>query len=117
MTSEAHIEDATHIVDGLRIPKLFDVDTFRSGTQYKARSDDIFIVTYPRSGTNWMATIVYGLLTNGRPFDEDMGDHLVRMPFIDRFGKEPIETKMIRPGAIQTHYPFDRIPYHPQAKY
>lgn len=98
------------------MPGLFDVDLFRSGLQYKARPGDIFITTYPRSRTHWMSVIVYTLLTNGQPFDKDMGDFLARIPFIDRYGKDSA-TNMIRPGAIQTHYPFDRVPYHPQAKY
>jgi hypothetical protein len=116
MAHEVNNDDTTRIVDGLRLPGLFDIDLFRSGLQYKARSDDIFITTYPRSGTHWMSVIVYGLLTNGQPFDKDMGDFLARIPFIDRFGKDAA-INMTRPGAIDTHYPFDRIPYHSQAKY
>ncbi len=116
MTVEAHNDDTTPIVDGLRLPGLFNIDLFRSGLQYKARSDDTFIITYPRSGTHWMSVIVYGLLTKGQPFDKDMGDYVARIPFLDRFGKDVV-ANMIRPGAIDTHYPFDRVPYHSQAKY
>lgn len=32
---------------------------------YKSRPDDIFIVTYPRSGTTWMQMILYQLTTDG----------------------------------------------------
>jgi len=117
MALKIHNDDTKHIVDGLLVPVSFDVDLFRSGLQYKARSDDIFIVTHPASGTHWMLTIVYGLLTGGRPCDEDMGDYLARTPFLERVGKDAVETKMVRPGAIKTHYPFGRVPYHPQAKY
>lgn len=116
MTLEARNDDPISVVDGLRVPRLFDIDIFRSGLQYEARPDDIFIVTYPRSGTHWMGVIVYSLLTNGQSFDKDTGDFLARIPFIDRFGKDAA-TNMIRPGAIKTHYPFDRVPYHSQAKY
>lgn len=116
MTLETHKSDPTPIVDGIRVPRLFPIDVFRSGLQYEARPDDIFIVTYPRSGTHWMAVIVYSLLTNGQPFDRDMGDFLARIPFLDWFGKNAA-ANMIRPGAIKTHYPFDRVPYHLQAKY
>lgn len=116
MALEAQKDDKISVVDGIRVPGLFDVDLFRSGLQYKARPDDIFITTYPRSGTHWMSVIVYTLLTNGQPFDKDMGDFLARLPFIDRYGKD-VAINMTRPGAIETHYPFDRVPHHPQAKY
>ncbi|CAF1080461.1 unnamed protein product [Rotaria sp. Silwood1] len=117
MANEMKNNKTISIVDGLRVPALFDVDLFRSGLEYETQSDDIFIVTYPRSGTHWMSTIVYGLLTDGKPFNEDMGDYLGRIQFLDRFGKDAVKTKMIRPGVIQTHYPFNRILYHPEAKY
>ncbi|CAF4290372.1 unnamed protein product, partial [Rotaria sp. Silwood2] len=117
MALEAHINDTTSVVDEMRVPALFNINLFRSGLQYEARADDIFIVTYPRSGTHWMSIIVYSLLTNGRPFNEDMGEYLARMQFLDRSGKEVVEMKMVRPGAILTHYPFNRVPYNKHAKY
>ncbi|CAF4051540.1 unnamed protein product [Rotaria sp. Silwood2] len=117
MTVETKNNETISIVNGLRVPALFDVDLFRSGLEYEAQSDDIFILTYPRSGTHWISTIVCGLLTDGKPLDEDTGDYLAKIQFLDRFGKDIVKTTMIRPGAIQTHYPFYCVPYHPQAKY
>jgi sulfotransferase family protein len=77
---------------------------------------DIFIITYPRSGTHWISVIVYTLLTNGQPFNKDMKDYLSRVHFIDRFGKEAAE-KMVRPCVIQTHFPFNYVPYNSKSKY
>ena len=39
---------------------------------YHVRSDDIFIVAYPRSGTTWMQNIVYKLQTGTQPFDANI---------------------------------------------
>ncbi len=33
---------------------------------FNIRPDDIFIVTYPRSGTTWMQMILYQLTTDGK---------------------------------------------------
>jgi hypothetical protein len=116
MSSEKHSDDLFPLVDGLRMPNIFDINLFRSALQYKAQPDDIFIITYPRSGTHWMSIIVYTLLTNGQPFDKDMNDFLSRMVFIDRYGAEAV-TKMVRPGAIQTHFPFNYATYNSKSKY
>ena len=46
---KTHNDDTTQIVD---------INQFRSGHQYKAASDDIFIITYPRLGTHWIVVII-----------------------------------------------------------
>ncbi|CAF2942224.1 unnamed protein product [Rotaria sp. Silwood2] len=104
------------MIDGLRVPSNLDADNFLSGLQYKAQPGDIFIATYPKSGTTWMEVIVYSLLNNGKPFDADIGDYLMRTPHLEKVGGYTVST-MVRPGSIKTHLPFDRISYHPQAKY
>src|SRR5262245_34548207 len=39
--------------------------------EFRARPTDVFIVTYPKSGTTWLQQIVHGLRTGGSmDFDE-----------------------------------------------
>jgi hypothetical protein len=45
------------------IRKRFDF--LRYGMEYEGSPDDIFIVTYPKSGTTWLQMIVYQLTTDG----------------------------------------------------
>lgn len=110
-------EHRLHTVEGIPLAaNVFSAANVRSGLAYKARSDDIFIISHPKSGTNWMEVIVYGLLHDGRSFADNMDHYLARTPFLELHGSDIVE-KMIRPGTIKTHLPFDRVPKHPQVKY
>lgn len=104
------------LVDGIAFPLSFNGEVIRSAMNYVAKAGDIFILTYPKSGTTWMETIVFGLLNNGRAFDDDFDYYMKQTPFLELQGKDAVE-KMTHPGSITTHLPFDRVPYHPQAKY
>ena len=104
------------VIDDLHAPTYFDADKFRSGLGYKARADDIFIITYPKSGTTWMEVIVFCLLNNGKSFDTDIDNYLKRTPRLEREGADNIYA-ISPPYSIKTHLPFNRIPYHSQAKY
>jgi hypothetical protein len=50
---------------------LFELKHFK----YVARPDDIFIATYPRSGTTWMQMILYQLTTDGEMDMPHMAQH------------------------------------------
>jgi hypothetical protein len=115
MTS-TQVPESFQLINGIHAPRYFDADKFRSGLDYKVQPDDIFIVTYPKSGTTWMEVIVFGLINNGKAFDEDIGDYLTRTPYLERVGAHKVST-VPRPCSIKTHVPFEHIPYHPQAKY
>jgi hypothetical protein len=109
--------DSSIVVEGMRFSsKLYNAEVIHSALKYVARADDIFIVTTPKSGTTWMQTIVYALLNNGRAFDENIDHYIASNPFLEMHGRQAVET-MQRPGAIKTHVVFDRLPYHPSAKY
>ncbi|CAF3957607.1 unnamed protein product [Rotaria sp. Silwood2] len=109
-------QDSCIVVDGINWFYYWDIETLRFGLNYQARSDDLFIVTYPKSGTTWMKTIVYTLLTNGQPFDLDNKDFFERFPYLELDDEQAIIT-MRRPGALRSHLPMNRIPYNSQAKY
>ncbi|KAG1664488.1 Sulfotransferase family cytosolic 2B member 1 [Nymphon striatum] len=92
-----------------------DLNLFRSGLEYAPRDSDIFIVSYPKSGTTWMQMIVWLLLNDLEP--PKYIDQLTDDNFLEYFaGKEGV-SKMKEPRQIKSHLPFDLIPFNPKAKY
>ncbi|CAF1161929.1 unnamed protein product [Rotaria sordida] len=104
------------IIEGIAIPDFWDAEIFRSASNYKAQSDDIFLVVYPKSGTTWMQVILYTLMNDGEAFDNSMSEYFARTPFLELVGERGIKN-MHRPCVIKTHLPFNRVSYHKNAKY
>lgn len=104
------------LIDGIWWGRDWDVRSLEFALSYQAREDDLFIVTYPRSGTTWMQNIVYNLLNNGKSFDVDRQHFFEQNPALEIDGEIGLNL-LQRPGAIKTHLPIDRVPFHSQAKY
>jgi hypothetical protein len=52
--------------DGLNIPNsVFTLEGFREAVSYQPDERDIFVSTYPKSGTTWMCYIVWSILNGG----------------------------------------------------
>jgi hypothetical protein len=92
------------------------LSSLRYALSYEAQVGDLFIVTYPRSGTTWMQNIVYNLRTGGKPFDADSKHFFEQNPHLETSGKNGLN-RMQQSGAIKTHLPMNRISYNAQAKY
>ncbi|KAL3194029.1 hypothetical protein MRX96_001938 [Rhipicephalus microplus] len=101
-------------VCGLHLSYIFQEPVVREALTYKPKPGDVFVVSFPKSGSTWMQQIVYAIYHDGtRP--ENLQDFMAKSPFLELVGLEAIEN-MERPGAIKTHLPFNRVPYYPQAK-
>lgn len=97
---------ATHFTD----------EILRSALSYEPQPEDVFIVTYPKCGTTWLQSILYGIYTNGAPM-ESVEDFAKRMPFLERMGAEGL-ADLVRPGsAIKTHMLYDPKRISKQARY
>ncbi|KAL1435030.1 hypothetical protein MTO96_001578 [Rhipicephalus appendiculatus] len=109
-----------YVVDGLPVPpKAFNVEVVRDALRYRARPSDVFVATYPKSGTAWMQRIVWLLLNLDR-MDEgvpSLMDTMTRhMSFLELVGRRMVDA-LPEPRVIKHHLPFWLSPYHPLAKY
>jgi hypothetical protein len=79
--------------------------------EFDGRPDDIFIVTYPRSGTTWTQMILYQLITDG---DMEL-THMSRFsPYFELSAlMEQDLNEFPSPRVFKTHLPYRRIPKGP----
>nr|AYM53787.1 sulfotransferase [Cystobacter sp.] len=82
--------------------------------QLKTRPDDVFIVTYPKSGTTWMQMIAWQLKSGGSLDFRHIEDVV---PFIDRCGPAdlPRLEALESPRFFKSHLPYEDVP--PGARY
>jgi hypothetical protein len=106
-----------HVIQGFKFATCFSKENIESGLAYQARSDDLFIVTYPKNGTTWSQHIVMLILNDGEIPEKvkENGIYAVS-PFLEAEGKESSEN-LKRPAAIKTHLDYRLQPKHPDAKY
>ncbi|XP_077977523.1 sulfotransferase 1C2-like [Glandiceps talaboti] len=93
---------------------LFPADNLLAIKTFEVREDDIFIITYPKSGTTWMQQILY-LILNSESMDKAQNLPMTkRVPFLEitRDGVPQHEyiSSMTSPRAINTHLPDHLLP-------
>jgi hypothetical protein len=78
---------------------------------YVPRPDDIFIVTYPRSGTTWLQMILYQLTTDGNMDFPHIAQH---SPWFERSVKAGKGFEALpSPRVFKSHLSYRRIPKGP----
>jgi hypothetical protein len=83
------------------------------GLEYEGSPDDIFIVTYPKSGTTWLQMIVYQLTTDGAMDFVNIEEvsPFLEITMIPRGRK--ISDLPATPRVVKSHLHYDEIPKGP----
>lgn len=108
-----------------RRKESFEKNPFRG---YTPGPQDVFVMTYAKSGTNWMMQIVYELIHHGRgEFDHihdvvPWPDAVLMNPMMSKYAV-PLDqatewqTAPERKRVIKTHFEWELIPYSKEARY
>lgn len=99
---------------GMRIPAYFTNDPVMLSdyiSSFQTRPDDVFVVSYPKSGTTWVKEIVWQIYNNGEISSENS---LYRVPFLEmatdkNLSRSDLKT-MGSPRLMMTHLPYSVIP-------
>jgi hypothetical protein len=79
--------------------------------EFVPRPDDVFIVTYPRSGTTWMQMILYQLTTDGTM---DFPHIYEYCPWFERSSRSGLGFEARpSPRLFKSHLPYKKIPKGP----
>ncbi|XP_071955667.1 amine sulfotransferase-like [Antedon mediterranea] len=101
-----------NVINGFKWPPHVHDDTPDKLHNLKIREDDVFVLSYPKSGTHWTLEIVRNIVCEGNNdnFKEEYGSD-PRGPF--EFGdnhKKFDSFSTVKPRVIMTHAPVDVLP-------
>ncbi|XP_006018489.1 sulfotransferase 6B1-like [Alligator sinensis] len=93
---------------GVFYPSLCSAETFQALDMMEVRKDDVFLVAYPKSGTNWVKKILNDLTASLQKEAPTLEQHMML-----EFGK-PEKFQKIKdsssPRVFYTHLHYDNIP-------
>lgn len=107
-------------VDGFKLPMRFPEERFREAVSYIPVPGDIFLGSYPKTGSTWLNYVVYLIATKAQRPD-DVVCLLASTPYVQRDGlyMKDAESYLGSVGRIALKYqmPFNLMPFSREAKY
>ncbi|XP_015777139.1 PREDICTED: estrogen sulfotransferase-like isoform X1 [Acropora digitifera] len=80
-------------------------------SNFQTKSDDVFVVSYPKSGTTWTQEIVWQIHNEGKVSKEIIGRRVPYLEFVTvEYTEKPDFEALPSPRLIKTHLTADAIP-------
>ncbi|KAJ8355388.1 hypothetical protein AAFF_G00172180 [Aldrovandia affinis] len=105
-----------HSYNGIPFPTRVSIDRLRTLDRFDAREDDVLLVSYPKSGTHWLAEILKNLYHCRSP-THPTGQVTLTQPLEFQDPSKLAELKNLpSPRLIPTHLPKNMVPRELQTK-
>ena len=101
----AHIDDLKERLSLLRTDESRD-----AALAFQPLPTDVFIATYPKSGTTWMQQIVHGLRTRGAMDFDEITEVVPWIESAHDMGLDMEGPQVAAPRAFKTHLSWDEVP-------
>ena len=100
-------------VNGLQVPFFVQQETVDKLKSLPLHPDDVWVVSYPKSGTTWMQQIVRLIRNNGVLEDTEAID--IAVPWLEGLSIYPEVNvdSLSRPRLFKSHMPYDFCPCGP----
>lgn len=109
---------AKQYVRGFPFPAVqkFCRKKIESSLDYKPQEGDIFVISYPKSGTTWVQYIIYEILHGSATALPTMYEIERIIPYMEHEGAEAAMC-LDPPRVLKCHVPYSLVPKSPHAKY
>ncbi|XP_078483064.1 sulfotransferase 1E1-like [Ciona intestinalis] len=98
------------------LPGACSQKDFESARKYTAKDSDVYVCSYPKTGTTWLLTIVWLIVHHGEEFPKSYRDSIPTLEFDGCESIEAIDDSEF-PRIIKTHLPYKLVPKNSNAKY
>ncbi|KAB5513302.1 hypothetical protein PHYPO_G00249660 [Pangasianodon hypophthalmus] len=104
--------DLYMVYHGFCLPKLaYTVESLNYFESFQVQDDDIFVITYPKSGTTWMQEILPLLLNGGDLTPVLTLQGYERAPWLEDVRAAQVVAKLSAPRAFISHMPYHLMPF------
>ncbi|XP_038070691.1 sulfotransferase 1C2-like [Patiria miniata] len=85
----------SHVVNGIKFPASVQPSNLEALKTFEVRDDDVYVFTYPRSGTHWLGEIMQYILHDGKgDYDRTFMTNGLEFTITD----DPIQLEGVTPG-------------------
>ena len=94
---------------GITVPYFITEEALEKLKDFQLYPDDVWVVSYPKSGTTWLQQIVKLIRSNGAQDDTRITHSVPWSEGIVRFPGVDIDA-LARPRAFKSHFPYEIFP-------
>ncbi|XP_038071227.1 uncharacterized protein LOC119740097 [Patiria miniata] len=84
-----------HVINGIKFPCFVSRSNLEALRTFEVRDDDVYVFSYPRSGTHWMSEILHYILHDGKgDFNRSFMTNALEMTMAE----DPTQLESVTPG-------------------